>query len=29
VIAPALPHAVETVRGEAFECATPGADPSV
>lgn len=24
VIAPALPHAVETLRGEAFECATPG-----
>jgi molybdopterin adenylyltransferase len=24
VIAPALNHAVETLRGEAFECATPG-----
>jgi molybdopterin adenylyltransferase len=24
VIAPALPHAVETLRGEAYECATPG-----
>jgi molybdenum cofactor synthesis domain-containing protein len=23
VIAPALPHAVETLRGEAYECATP------
>ena len=25
VIAPALPHAVETVSGQAFECATPAA----
>jgi molybdopterin adenylyltransferase len=30
VIAPVLDHAVETVRGEAFECATPsGATPGV
>ena len=29
VIAPALPHAVETVRGEAFECATPAAPPNL
>jgi molybdopterin adenylyltransferase len=27
VIARALPHAVETVRGEAFECARPAATP--
>jgi molybdenum cofactor synthesis domain-containing protein len=27
VIAPALAHAVETLRGEAYECATPGAVP--
>ena len=25
VIAPVLDHAVETLRGEAFECASPGA----
>ena len=25
VIAPALPHAVETLTGQAFECATPAA----
>jgi molybdenum cofactor synthesis domain-containing protein len=28
VIAPVLEHAVETVRGEAFECASPAAGPS-
>lgn len=28
VIAPALPHAVETLRGEAYECATPSAGGS-
>ena len=27
VIAPALRHAVETLRGEAYECATPAAKP--
>jgi hypothetical protein len=28
VVAPALAHAVETLRGEAYECATPSAAPS-
>ena len=28
VVAPALAHAVETLRGEAYECATPGVAPS-
>ncbi len=28
VIAPVLDHAIETVRGEAFECASPGVSPS-
>lgn len=29
VVAPALAHAVETLRGEAYECATPSAAPSI